>query len=112
MGRGSADTMLALDPANRAGRGAHDDALGGQDAAAAVLYAAQQRAIGNAGCREDDVALGQVFKVIDAVEILDAPFLRAEPLVVVAEDEPALEPPTQRSAAAASTPSGAPPDPI
>src|SRR3546814_5807231 len=38
-----------------------------------------------------DLAAGEILEVIDAVDILDAPFLRAQPFVVVAEEEAALE---------------------
>ena len=83
--------MLALDPAHRARRGAHDDGFGRHHPVAAVLDAAQQRSVGHAGRGEDHVALGEVFEVLDAVEVVDPPFLRAQPLVVVAEQQAALE---------------------
>src|ERR1044071_9903068 len=48
--------VLALDPADRSGRGAHHHALGG-DAALAALDALEQRAVRDSGRGEDDVAL-------------------------------------------------------
>src|SRR3546814_17831413 len=83
--------MFALDPAHGARRGAHHHRFGGPHAVAAALDAAQQRSVGDARRGEDHVAAGEILEVIDAVEILDAPFLRAQPLVVVAEEEAALE---------------------
>src|SRR4051794_3336525 len=82
--------MLAADPADGAGRGAHDDAFG-RDAVRPALDPLQQRAVGDTGGREDAVALGEVFEMVDAVEVLDAPFRRPLLLVVVAEQEAALE---------------------
>src|SRR3546814_5881032 len=61
------------------------------DTAAAVLDAAQQRSVGDAGRGEDDVALRQIAQIIDAVEVLDSPFARARALGVVAENKAALE---------------------
>ena len=79
--------MLALDPANGAAGGAHHDAFGRHAAAGAALDAFEQRAVGDAGRREDRVALHQIVEMIDPVEIGHAPFAGAGAFIFVAEDE-------------------------
>src|SRR3569832_1771914 len=86
-----AAAVLALDPANRARTGAHHHAVSRDHPARTMLDAFQQRPVGNAGCGEDRVALHQVLKPIDTVEIGHAPFLRACALLVIAEKKPAFE---------------------
>src|SRR6185369_17810272 len=82
--------VLALDPAHRAGARAHHHAFRG-DLVLAALHTLEQRAVGDAGGGEDDVALGEVLELVDAAQILDAPAGGAAALVVVAEQEAALE---------------------
>jgi hypothetical protein len=82
--------MLVAHPAHRVRGRPHHHALG-VDAALAPLDALEQRAIGDSAGGEDDVALGEVVEFVDAVEVLDAPFRRPRALVVVAEEEAALE---------------------
>ena len=83
--------MLALDPAHRAGRGAHHHAVGGHQAARHALHPAQQGAVRHPGRREDAVALRQLLQIIDLVEIADPPFARAGAFILVAEQQAALE---------------------
>src|SRR5687768_9026736 len=82
--------MLAPHPADGAGAGAHDDALGG-DAILAALDPLEQRPVGHSRRREDHVASGELVQIVNAVQILDAPFGGAGPLDVVAEQQAALE---------------------
>ena len=74
--------MLAPHPAHRARRCAHHHALGRHPATRQPLHAGEQRPVGNAGCRKNAVALGEIFQIIDPVEILDSPFCGARTLVV------------------------------
>src|SRR5687767_4673430 len=83
--------VFAVDPAHGARRGAHHHGFGGHRAVAAALDAFEQRAVGDSGGGEDHIALGEVVQAIDAVEVLDAPAAGAAALVVVAEQQPALE---------------------
>src|SRR4051812_41407818 len=80
--------VLAAHPADGAGRGAHDDALG-RDPVAAPLDPLEQRAVGDAGGGEDAVALGEILEVVDAVELGHAPARGAGALGIVAEQQPA-----------------------
>ena len=83
--------MLADNAADGSRTGAHDDRFRGDAAALAALDALEQRAVGNPGRGEDAVALGHVLEEIDAVEVLDPPAPRAPALVVVAEQQAALD---------------------
>src|SRR4051794_337407 len=58
--------VLAADPSDGAGRGAHDDAFG-RDAVRPALDALEQRAVGDARRGEDAVALGEILEMIDPV---------------------------------------------
>src|SRR3546814_9095723 len=89
----SSKAVLALDPAHRARTGAHHHAFG-RHPAAHPLDAFEQRAIGDAGGREDAIARGEIVELVDLVEIVDPPFARPRAFVVVAEHQPALELPT------------------
>ena len=57
----------------------------------AALDPAEQRAVGDPGGGEDAVAAGHVLERVDAVEVLDPPAPRAAALVVVAEQQAALD---------------------
>src|SRR3546814_5569045 len=83
--------LLALHPADCAGACAHHHTLVCHLAAAQALDALQQRSIGDARGREDAVSLGQVIEIIDLVQILNTPFMRAAAFVIIAEQQPPLE---------------------
>ena len=87
--------MLAANPPHRAARSPHHHAFGGENRLsvrlAAALDPAQQRAVGHAGGRENAVALGEVFELVDAIEVGDAPLAGAGLFVLVAEHQPAVE---------------------
>src|SRR6478736_7338462 len=83
--------MLRADPADRAGTGAHDDALGFDAATLAALDARKQRAVRDARRCENAVALRHVFEPVNPVEVLDSPTPGPAAFVVVAEQEPALD---------------------
>ena len=101
--------VARLDPAHRAGGRAHDHAFGGDEIAVPV-HAAQHGAVGDAGGGEHHVARGQFISVYLRLRSLMPHLAARGARHLVAEDQPpCIWPPTQRSAAAASTPSGAPP---
>src|SRR4051812_24109747 len=85
--------MLAAHPADGAAARAHDHALGRHAATLQVLDAPQQRTVGHPRRREDAVALGEVPQLVDAVEVpvLDPPLARAGLLILVTEDQTAVE---------------------
>ena len=83
--------MLALDPAHGAGRCPHHDALGGHGAVLVHLDARQQRAVSHASRGEDAVTLGKLDQIVLLVEVLNAPLAGAGLLIVVAEQQAALE---------------------
>src|SRR5512138_1092197 len=67
--RGSALAVLALDPADRAGAGAHDHAFGGHQPAAQALDPVEQRAVGDPGGGEDAVAFRKVVELVDPAQV-------------------------------------------
>src|SRR5690242_11848433 len=87
----SPGTMLGPNPTDGAGAGAHDYAFGGHRPAPPALDAFEQRPVGNAGRGEDAVALREVVQLVDAIEVLDAPFAGTRLLGVVAEQQFAVE---------------------
>src|SRR3954470_7040651 len=60
--------VLAAPPADGAGRSAHHHAFR-RDDVLAPFDAVQQRPVGDSGRGEDDVALGEVVEVVDAVQV-------------------------------------------
>lgn len=83
--------MFASDPADCARASAHDDALGRHRAILQPLYAFEKRTVGHAGGRKDAIALCKFLKIVNMIQILDAPFAGAALFVIVAEDQASLE---------------------
>ena len=69
----------------------HDDAFGGDAAVLQALDPVEQGAVGDPGRGEDAVAARHVLERVDAVQILDSPAMGAGALVVVAEQQAALD---------------------
>src|SRR5690606_23935144 len=90
----SADPMLGAHLAHGAGAGAHHHALGRHRSAAATLRPFEEGAVGDPGRGKDAVTFRQVFKTIDSIKLFDPPFAGAAPLVIVAEQQPPVELPT------------------
>src|ERR1700682_556817 len=82
--------VLGLDVADRAGDRTHHHGLGLDDAVLAEFDARQQRTGGDAGRREQAVALGHFLGAVDEARIVDAHLVGALASLLGVENQPAL----------------------